>query len=143
VEELAVRRPIGLTQCRHREMERTLNVLKKGLAGVAAAAVAATALIGAGATPAFAASTGCTAPYWYKPWYRTCTTGTISANSKHEISISTSACKGSPWRVWDTGTGVTIASGTGTDSRKVGGLYGTYKAKLTDACWNDSITLRS
>jgi hypothetical protein len=124
-------------------MERTLNVLKKTLMVMAVSTVAATALIGGGASPAFAAGTSCTAPYWYKPWYRTCTTGTISANSKHEISISTSACKGSPWRVWDTGTGVTIASGTGTDSRKVGGLYGTYKAKLTDACWRDSIYISS
>jgi hypothetical protein len=121
-----------------------MNSPKKGLMVMVAVAAGVTAVVGGVASPAFASSTSCTAPYWYKPWYRTCTTGTISSNSQHRIWVSVSACKGSPWKVWDTGTGKTILSGTGNLSNKaVGGLYGNYKAKLTDACWRDTIALAS
>jgi hypothetical protein len=100
------------------------------------------------ATPAQAASASCTAPFYKGTGYRTCTTGSIPANSARYINISVTACKGSPWRVWDTGTGVTIASGVGNGqntviTRKVTGLYGNYKGKLTDACWQDKIILTS
>jgi hypothetical protein len=100
------------------------------------------------ATPAHAASTSCVAPFLKGTGYRTCTTGTIPANSARYINITVTACKGSPWRVWDTGTGVTIATGTGNGqstviTRKVTGLYGTYKGKLTDACWQDKLVLTS
>lgn len=116
---------------------------KATIAAVVASAAAATAIVGGVPSPAFAANTSCMAPYWYG-WHRTCTTGTIEPNSQHKIWIAVSACKGSPWKVWDTGTGVTIASGTGSRSSKaVGGLYGHYKAKLTEACWRDSIALAS
>lgn len=121
-----------------------MNPAKKSLMVMAAVAAGATAIVGGVASPAFAANTSCTAPYWYKPWYRTCATGSITANSQHKIWVAVSACKGSPWKVWDTGTGKTILSGTGSLSNKaVGGLYGSYKAKLTDACWRDTISLAS
>ena len=121
-----------------------MNLTKKTAVAATVVAAIATGLVGGVSSPALAAGTSCAAPYWYKPWYRTCTTGTIPANSKHQLWIDTSACKGSPWKVWDTGTGKTIASGTGSVSnKKVSGLYGHYKAKLTDACWRDTITLSS
>jgi hypothetical protein len=123
-----------------------MDLKRKTAAAMAAMATVATGLVVGVSSPALAASTSCTAPYWYKPWYRTCTTGSINANSKHKISIYIDACEGSPWKVWDTGTGKTIASGTGNGAginKSVGGLYGTYKAKLTDACWQDYISISS
>jgi hypothetical protein len=116
---------------------------KATIASMVASAAAATAIVGGIASPAFAGSTSCTTPFWYKS-YRTCTTGTIGPSGQHKIWIDASACAGSPWKVWDTGTGVTIASGAGSVSNKVvGGLYGNYKAKLTHACWRDTIALAS
>ncbi|MEU1813023.1 hypothetical protein [Micromonospora aurantiaca (nom. illeg.)] len=105
------------------------------------AAVAAT--LGVAAGPAQAASSSCTAPYFYKPFYRTCTTGTISANSSgHFIDVRVTACSGSPWRVWDTATGVTVASGKEDANRRITGLYGSsYRAKLADACYNDRVSI--
>jgi len=95
------------------------------------------------ASPAMAASASCTAPYWYTPPYRTCTTGSIAANSSgHFIDVRVTACSGSPWKVWDTVTGVTVASGKDDASRRIPGLYGSsYRAKLTDACYNDRISI--
>ncbi|MEU3455257.1 hypothetical protein ABZ671_16925 [Micromonospora sp. NPDC006766] len=111
------------------------------------AAVAAT--LGVATTPAQASSASCTAPYFYWGWYRTCTTGSISANSTyHFVDVRVYACVGSPWKVWDTKTGVTVASGKGpgqskgTTVKRINGLYGSsYKAKLSDACANDKITI--
>ncbi|MBW9211762.1 hypothetical protein KV100_19100 [Mumia sp. zg.B21] len=116
----------------------------RSLAAALASVLATGTLLAA--APAQAASAGCTAPYWHGLGNRTCTTGSIPANSARYIYISVTACKGSPWKVWDTGTGVTIASGTGSGQgtlieRKVTGLYGNYKGKLTDACYNDEIRL--
>jgi hypothetical protein len=120
-----------------------MSFVRKSAIAVTTVAISAAGLVGVG-SPALAASTSCTTPYWYKPWYRTCTTGSVDAGSKHQLWIDTSACQGSPWKVWDTGTGKTIASGAGSvSSKKVSGLYGTYKAKLTDACWRDTIVLSS
>jgi hypothetical protein len=121
-----------------------MNLTKKSLVATAVSAAAAMAIVGGLPSPAFAGDTSCRAPYWPNGWHRTCTTGTIGPNSQHKIWISVAACKGSPWKVWDTGTGVTIASGKGSlSSKAVGGLYGNYKAKLTDACGRDSIALAS
>ena len=124
-----------------------MNLKRKIAVAVAAMAIGTAGIVGGVASPAFAAEAFCTAPYWHKPWeYRNCTSGSINANSKHTISIYIDACKGSPWKVWDTGTGKTIASGTGNGAginKPVGGLYGTYRAKLSDACWQDYISISS
>ncbi|SCL13025.1 hypothetical protein GA0070616_0103 [Micromonospora nigra] len=107
-------------------------------------AVTVVATLGIAAGPASAASASCTAPYFYGGWYRTCTTGSIPANSSgHFIDVRVGpACQGSPWKVWDTVTGVTVASGKDDASRRISGLYGrSYKAKLTDACWRDKISI--
>lgn len=100
------------------------------------------AVVGAVASPALAASSSCTAPYFYGS-YRTCNTGAVSANSAHQLSIVVSACKGSPWKVYDTSNNVTVASGTGSTTRVVSGLYGTYKGRFTDACYRDKIQIFS
>lgn len=108
------------------------------------AGAAVTATLGVAATPAYAASASCTAPYFYGGWYRTCTTGSIPAHSSgHFIDVHVGpACQGSPWKVWDTVTGVTVASGRDDANRRIYGLYGhSYKAKLTDACWRDRISI--
>lgn len=113
------------------------------------AVIAAT--LGITATPAQAAYSGCTAPTWYWGWHRTCTTGSVPANSTyHFVDVHIYACYGSPWRVWDTQTGVTVASGRGIGqskgwvNKRISGLYGTsYKAKLSDACANDRIAIEN
>lgn len=112
------------------------------MTAAAAATVAAGGLLVA-ATPAHAASSSCTAPFFHTGHKRTCYTGTVGANkSNHFIHITVDACSGSPWTVWDTVTGSTIANGEGDTSRNVFGLYGTsYKAKLKDACAYDSIRI--
>ena len=94
-------------------------------------------------SPAMAASASCTARYFYKPFYRTCTTAAIPAHSTgHFVDVRVTACTGSPWKVWDTVTGVTVASGKDDASRRIYGLYGSsYRAKLTDACYNDRISI--
>lgn len=78
---------------------------------------------------------------------RTCTTGAIKSNSNHDLRVEVNACDGSPWKVWDVDTGKTVASGKGKGQadhidRVINGLYGTYKAKLSDACRYDLITVR-
>ncbi|MFG3423251.1 hypothetical protein [Micromonospora sp. NPDC048063] len=105
------------------------------------AAVAAT--LGATTAPAQAAYSSCTTPYFYSGWYRTCTTGSIPANSsRHFVDVYVNACSGSPWKVWDTRTGVTVASGRDDANRRIYGLYGSsYRAKFTDACWRDTISI--
>ncbi|MEU7802757.1 hypothetical protein AB0B10_26195 [Micromonospora arborensis] len=111
---------------------------------LSAAAVAAT--LGVTAAPAQAASSSCTAPFFYSGSYRTCTTGAIPTNSSGRfIDVRVSAsCSGSDsrWKVWDTVTGVTVASGEGDASRRINGLWGTsYKAKFTSACYRDKISI--
>ena len=78
---------------------------------------------------------------------RTCTTGTIKSNRNHDLRVEVDACDGSPWKVWDVDTGKTVASGKGKGQsdhidKVINGLYGTYKAKLSDACRWDLIELR-
>lgn len=75
-----------------------------------------------------------------------CTTGSIKSNRNHDLRITGYLCHGSPYKVWDTATGKTVASGTGKGqdkyvNRVINGLYGTYKAKLSDGCRYDSIRL--
>ena len=76
-----------------------------------------------------------------------CTTASIKPNRNHDIRITASLCNGSPYKVWDTVTGKTVASGTGKGQNKdvdrvINGLYGTYKAKLSDGCRYDWISIR-
>lgn len=98
------------------------------------------ASVGVIASPAYAASSSCSAPYWYSGT-RTCNTGAVSANSAHTLSVSVQGCPGAPWKVYDTSNNVTVASGTGNGDRVITGLYGTYKARLLDACWLDKIKI--
>ncbi|MFJ2087522.1 hypothetical protein ACIOBK_33695 [Micromonospora chokoriensis] len=114
---------------------------------LAAAFTAAT--VGVAAAPAQAATARCTAPTWY--WgSRTCTTGYLLANpSGHFVDVHIWACGGVPWKVWDTVTGVTVASGKGAGQSKdwvvkrIPGLYGGYKAKLSGACAGDQIYIEN
>lgn len=112
------------------------------------AALAATLVVTTG--PAQAATARCTAPTFY--WgTRTCTTGSIAANaSGHFVDVHMWGCSGSPWRVWDTVTGVTVASGKGAGQsrdwtvKRIPGLYGSsYKAKLSSACAGDEIYIEN
>ena len=121
-----------------------MNIKRTTAILATAVAAASTTIVGGVASPAYASGfASCTAPYWHSPVsYRKCTTGSVSANSKRQISIYVSACKGSPWKAWDIGTGVTIARGTASKSSfKVSGLVGNYRAQLTDACWKDYISI--
>jgi len=98
-------------------------------------------------SPALAATTSCELKNWSLKTKK-CTTGAIKANKAHDLRISASLCKGSPYKVWDVNTGKTIASGKGKGQsdgkmidRVINGLYGTYKAKLSDGCQYDQIWL--
>ncbi|WP_328384186.1 hypothetical protein OHQ88_33865 (plasmid) [Micromonospora zamorensis] len=128
------------------------NVIRKSrplqaalLTGVA---LAGTLVVTTG--PAQAATARCTAPAFY--WgTRTCTTGTVAANSSgYFVDVHIWACSGSPWKVWDTVTGVTVASGKGAGQSKdwtvkrISGLYGSsYKARLSSACAGDQIYIEN
>ncbi|WP_250006733.1 hypothetical protein [Actinoplanes sp. M2I2] len=115
----------------------------------AAAAVVAVMAAGGVAvvqSPALAASVQCELRDWSLK-VKKCTTASIKPNKAHDIRITASLCKGSPYKVWDTTTGKTIASGTGKGQTKdvdrvINGLYGTYKAKLTSGCRYDWISIR-
>jgi hypothetical protein len=77
---------------------------------------------------------------------RGCTTGTISANSSGRfIDVTYWGCSGTSWKVWDTGTGRTIGSGKtpsgGYMTKRIGGLYGKYKAQISWACHEDQIRI--
>jgi hypothetical protein len=112
----------------------------------AAIAMAAAAVVIGVASPALAASSTCyTDSFW--DITKTCNTAAVKSNAAHDIRVRISACKGSPWKVWDINTGKTVASGTGkgqgTEINKViNGLYGTYKARLSDGCLNDWVALQ-
>lgn len=120
-----------------------MHSLRKRLFTAAATLAVAMAGVAVVASPAQAASSSCTAPYWYWGWSRTCTTGSIPANSSaYFVRVFVTACNGSPWYVWDTNTGVTVASGADDVDQRIYGLYGSsYRAKLTDACANDYISI--
>ena len=124
-----------------------MRSFKRRMRAVTGASVIALAGVMLAGSPAYAAtSSSCTAPYFYSGAYRTCTTGSVSANpTGHFVDVHVSACTGSPWKVWDTQTGVTVATGKGSvGTRVIWGLYGSsYKAKLTDACANDWIQIES
>ncbi len=113
------------------------------------AAVTAVAVVLGGAAPATAGGgrrndeSMCRAPYLYRPFTRTCTTGPITVNRDHRITVWTRVCDDSPWRLWDVASGRVVASGSGDTRQVVTGLYGTYRAKLTDACWRDRIGIRN
>ncbi len=124
-----------------------MRFLKRRLRAVAVTSVVALTGVVLAGSPAYAAtSASCTAPYFHSGVYRTCTTGSVSANpTSHFVDVHVRACTGSPWKVWDTQTGVTVATGKGSvGTRVIWGLYGSsYKAKLTDACANDWIQIES
>ncbi|MDG4790148.1 hypothetical protein O7626_30225 [Micromonospora sp. WMMD1102] len=103
------------------------------------------ALVAAG-TPAQAASAECSAPFIGGIFDRGCTTGTISANTSGRfIDVTFWGCRDTRWRVWDAGTGVTIGSGRtpsgGYMTRRIGGLYGSYRAQISTACYRDTIRI--
>ena len=112
--------------------------------GVAAAAASVVVTI-----PAGAATSSCTAPFWYNPLSgpRQCTTGTVTANaSGHYVDVDTFVCSDGSWKVWDINTGVTVASGRGDDPRswshrRIYGLYGIYQAKIWNDCASDRVSL--
>ena len=123
-----------------------MRFVKRRMCAVAITSVIALAGVMVAASPAYAASASCTAPYFHTGFARTCTTGSIAANSVlHFVDVHVDACSGSPWKVWDTQTGVTVATGAGsTRLTVIWGLYGSsYKAMLTDACWTDRIEIEN
>ncbi|MGI5213364.1 hypothetical protein [Plantactinospora sp. CA-290183] len=96
-------------------------------------------------TPAQAASAECTAPL-FTVGTRGCTTGVIPANSAGRfIDVTYWGCRDTRWKVWDTGTGATVASGRtpsgGYMTRRIGGLYGSYRAQISMACYEDRIRI--
>ncbi|WP_306213859.1 hypothetical protein [Actinoplanes sp. RD1] len=114
-----------------------------------AAAVTAVVVVLGGAAPASADGgrqaneSMCRAPYLYPPFTRTCTTGEVKVTRAHRITIWTRVCDDSPWRLWDVASKRVVASGSGDTRQVVTGLYGTYRAKLTNACWRDRIGIRN
>lgn len=110
---------------------------------IAAAAMGAMGV----AAPAMAAYEACSTTQFMPIGKRKCSTASVKSNRAHDIRVVVYACKGSPYRVWDTGTGKTVASGKGKGQdvvvdRVINGLYGTYRAQLTDACRHDKIALQ-
>ncbi|GAA3741669.1 hypothetical protein GCM10022225_26440 [Plantactinospora mayteni] len=121
------------------------NMRKRILASAAALLITLSGALIATGTPAQAASAECSAPFW-SLGTRGCTTGTISAHpSGRYIDVTYWGCRDTRWKVWDTGTGVTVASGRtpsgGHMTRRIGGLYGSYKAQISMACWKDRIRI--
>jgi hypothetical protein len=119
--------------------------LSKKAATVVVAVLAAGGVV-AMESPALAAYESCELRDWSLATKK-CTTASIKPNRAHDIRITASLCNGSPYKVWDTTTGKTIASGTGKGQSKsvdrvINGLYGTYKAKLSDGCRYDWIAIR-
>lgn len=120
---------------------------KKLAAAATAVGVATTVIVGGFASPALASSTTCTAGPYVVVGARTCKTGQMHSNSRHDLRIivrsDTWGCTKSPWSVWDIDTGRTVASGSSVPRNVViNGLYGRYKGRLNDACWKDTLTLQ-
>jgi len=112
---------------------------------VAGVIVAATATLGvvAAESPAMAAYASChTSNAVITIKKRTCSTASVHANAAHDIRVVIYACKNSPWWVWDINTGRSVAHGAGSGNKVIHGLYGYYKAKLTDGCKGDLIALQ-
>lgn len=124
-----------------------MRFLKQRVRAVAVTSAIALAVVLIAASPADANDNGsCTAPLFYSGWYRTCTTGPVAANpTLHFLDVHVTSCSGSPWKVWDTETGATVLSGSGSTAiRTIWGLYGSaYKAKFTNACTGDWIEIES
>ncbi|MFI5938004.1 hypothetical protein [Actinoplanes sp. NPDC051494] len=123
-----------------------MGISRKVAAAVLTITAAVSVAVAGVGTPASAASTGCNTGSkltWNKKW---CKTGTIKPNKQHDLRVYGHQCKGTKWRVWDVGTGKTVASGTSKGSDRtldkvINGLYGTYKAEIPSGCTNDSISL--
>lgn len=117
------------------------------VAGVIATTIATVGVV-ALESPAMAAYASCrTSTQLITFKKRTCSTASVHANPAHDIRVVVYACKNSPWWVWDINTGRSVAHGTGGGQsaridRVIHGLYGYYKAKLTDGCKGDLIALQ-
>ncbi len=124
--------------------------LRGRLAAIGVALATAVAGLLVTAAPAHAASSSCTAPYFYSST-RQCTTGSISWNSAGKyvgISWDSPLCGngGTKWQVINSSTGNVVASGTTPSKSGQKVVYvssGNYKARIYDACYQDTIKIFS
>ena len=97
------------------DREREYVRLSKRAATAVVGVTAVIAVLGVEA-PAMAADSSCELTKVFAIT-KSCNTGSVKSNKAHDLRAIIFACKGSPWKVWDTGTGKTVASGTGNGKK--------------------------
>lgn len=91
-------------------------------------------------SPAHAAAAYCTVGIGAT----SCTSGALAANSSghyltYDVMGGTFPCFSADWKIYDVSNNVTVRSGhvgSGSTSGRVTGLYGTYKIRITNSCWD-------